>query len=441
MGEDIRDAVVVGGPHGVAIRVEGVPQALARSRRAVGRWWSAIGATMGVGLALGVVAGATGSNPLAVAAGVLFLVALLLLVPFGIAARVIGGRVEHALHAGPWLACAAVPNAGSCAGLLVLRDPYDGMLRVLSMYALRWNAERIAEIAAGGTVWWRPHPRRPGGVVAAPGGAPFVWAGPSRMRGQRRQVLRVAEQAGLTGCPGPAGVDRREELRSLPSFPDTLRARTPLDYAALAAAAESRSAASPPASPGRALRTAPWWRTPMLWQAVTVGILLAVVGAALGGLISAIASFAGFGFDVRSVFMGMCFGLGPFGAALIRFPGEVAAARRFSRAAQAPAGPAYRYVLLHGPGTYLVLYDLHGAPDDEPVAILPLNIAGTSAPTGTVELRGWLDHDHEGDPFVVPFIENRPCWPRTPLRQSHSPHFAGLRERVRGLSRDGGCSD
>ncbi|MFC7217307.1 hypothetical protein ACFQLX_03850 [Streptomyces polyrhachis] len=248
---------------------------------------------------------------------------------------------------------------------------------------------------------------------------------------------------------------RHEELLSRASVRYAFRGSASRSYAVLAAAAERQGAIRRPPSAKGAARTAPWWR---------IGPLLrvsSVLNTAVSGAIAVMGAVVFFASGESRLVLAIIAALNGFTALrllLFHVPAGVVAVRLFSRASQAPVGRSFRYVLLHSrtgpqPEAYLVLYHPHGTLEDEPIAVLPLAPTGTTrsrepdpglltrirvpanlpAPTGTAELHGWLDQDAEGDPLVVPFIEGRPYWPLTPLRQS-GPRFAELCETVRGLS-------
>ncbi|MFC9702290.1 hypothetical protein ACFTWD_16465 [Streptomyces sp. NPDC056943] len=114
-----------------------------------------------------------------------------------------------------------------------------------------------------------------------------------------------------------------------------------------------------------------------------------------------------------------------------------------ARAATAPVPVVRRYALLYDPrgGTpVLVVFPAHGGPDDRPEGLLPLAPPGTPnrprlglppAPTGSVELRGWLDRADDGLPIVVPWIEGRPLWPIEPYAEAGGSEFA---ERLEWLA-------
>lgn len=118
------------------------------------------------------------------------------------------------------------------------------------------------------------------------------------------------------------------------------------------------------------------------------------------------------------------------------------AARLLARAATAPVPVVRRYAMLHDPyggAPVLVVFPTHGGPDDRPEGLLVLASPGTpkrpwlglpSAPTGSVELRGWLDRADNGLPIVVPWIEGRPLWPAEPYREAGGSEFAEQLERL-----------
>ncbi|MFG3525653.1 hypothetical protein ACGF8B_02835 [Streptomyces sp. NPDC047917] len=203
------------------------------------------------------------------------------------------------------------------------------------------------------------------------------------------------------------------------------RARS-VTYAALAAVAESRAGRRGPATAKprpvgdvRAGRAVTWWRVPMLRRISGIGrtsgllgytVVVAVVCAAMGadsvpGAPRALAVLTGIVGAYR---------------AWRTFTSGIPSARRTARAATAPGPRTRRYALLldaddAAEGVLLVVFPAEGAdalpeglarivppgPDKCPWVGLP-------APTGTVELRGWLDAER----VVVAWIEGRPYWPQ-----------------------------
>lgn len=108
-----------------------------------------------------------------------------------------------------------------------------------------------------------------------------------------------------------------------------------------------------------------------------------------------------------------------------------------------------RYVLLPGfdDGLVLVLFPAHGGPEDLPEASLEVNPPGDPKhpwqgmppSVGTLELRSRWD----SAPTVVPWIDDRPLWPRYPYErvdiddQRERDHLAALTGR--GQPRRAGC--
>ncbi|MFE3947290.1 hypothetical protein ACFXPV_36350 [Streptomyces sp. NPDC059118] len=196
-------------------------------------------------------------------------------------------------------------------------------------------------------------------------------------------------------------------------------------YAALATTAELQArlrgpATAKPRGTGgvRAGQPVTWWRVPMLrWftgiarascllgYTAVIAVLCWVRGAdTVPGASRASAVLTGI--------MGAYFA---WRACVTRIP----LARRTARAANAPAPRTRRYALLFdvidaAEGPLLVLFPAEGS-EALPEGVLRLippgpdkcPWAGLPAPTGTVELRGWLD----GAPVVVAWIEGRPYWP------------------------------
>ncbi|MFI9211035.1 hypothetical protein ACIGW7_23325 [Streptomyces sp. NPDC053253] len=179
------------------------------------------------------------------------------------------------------------------------------------------------------------------------------------------------------------------------------------------------------------VREVPWWRVRGLRQVSALEeLLVAAVGCAGAGLgvwlDVGIPAYV-IGVLMAGTLLRACFRLLTTGRP---------AALLLARAATAPVPVVRRYALLYDPrgGTpVLVVFPAHGGPDDRPEGLIPLAPPGTSnrprlglpsAPTGSVELRGWLDRADNGLPIVVPWIEGRPLWPVEPYAEAGGSDFA-----------------
>ncbi|MFF5392147.1 hypothetical protein ACFY5H_28035 [Streptomyces sp. NPDC013012] len=211
-------------------------------------------------------------------------------------------------------------------------------------------------------------------------------------------------------------------------------------YARLAALAEQQPVPGP-RRPEADVRSAPWWRVRGLRRA-----------SGLNGLLSAAACCAFVGGSLLLPMEGFqrvyLFGLGTVFLVLLALwsfrvlRGGAGAARLLARAATAPVPVVRRYALLHDPRDdtpVLVLFPAHGGPDDLPEAVLSLAPPGTQkdsrlglppVPTGTAELRGWLDRTDDGRPVVVPWIDDRPLWPAGPYRETGTPEATAFLDRL-----------
>ncbi|WP_432059374.1 hypothetical protein [Streptomyces sp. S1] len=211
-------------------------------------------------------------------------------------------------------------------------------------------------------------------------------------------------------------------------------------YARLAALA-GRQPAPGPRRPEADVRSAPWWRVRSLRRASGLSEVLSAAAccAFAGGVL--LLPLEGF----QRVYL---FGLGAVSLFLLALwtfrvlTGGAGAARLLARAATAPVPVVRRYVLLYDPqddSPVLVLFPAHGGPDDLPEAVLSLLPPGPrkkprlglpTAPTGTADLRGWLDRSDDGQPVVVPWIEDRPLWPAGPYREAGMAEAASLLNRL-----------
>ncbi|MEU7511340.1 hypothetical protein AB0B13_04950 [Streptomyces sp. NPDC042898] len=179
------------------------------------------------------------------------------------------------------------------------------------------------------------------------------------------------------------------------------------------------------------VRAVPWWRVRGLRRVSALEeLLVAAVGCAGAGLgvwlDVGIPAYV-IGVLMAGTLLRACFRLLTTGRPV---------ALLLARAATAPVPVVRRYALLYDPrgGTpVLVVFPAHGGPDDRPEGLIPLAPPGTSnrprlglpsAPTGSVELRGWLDRADNGLPIVVPWIEGRPLWPVEPYAEAGGSDFA-----------------
>ncbi|MFJ4336997.1 hypothetical protein [Streptomyces sp. NPDC088915] len=211
-------------------------------------------------------------------------------------------------------------------------------------------------------------------------------------------------------------------------------------YERLAALAGRQSA---PGSrrPEADVRSAPWWRVRGLRRISGLSEVLVTAGscACAGGLLL---------LPLEGFERAYLFGLGAVSLLLLVFrtfrflTGGAGAARLLVRAATAPVPVVRRYALLHDPRDdvpVLVLFPAHGGPDDLPEAVLPLVPPGPQkkprlglppSSTGTVDLRGWLDRTDDGQPVVVPWIDDRPLWPAGPYRETGAAEVTSLLDRL-----------
>ncbi|WP_329622568.1 hypothetical protein OG357_20750 [Streptomyces sp. NBC_01255] len=205
-------------------------------------------------------------------------------------------------------------------------------------------------------------------------------------------------------------------------------------YALLAAEA-AREVVAPARAhrPEADVRAVPWWRVRSLRQGSGLGEVLisGVVCAVLLGVLTP-TDLDG-GPEIAAYTFGMMM-LGTFVVSGYRLltTGRPAA-RRLARAATAPRPATRRYVLLHGPAggrPSLFLFPDGERPDDLPDGLLMLRPSDAlpSAPTGSVELHGWLDRADSGLPVVVPWVDGRPLWPAEPLWEAGSADFEGQLE-------------
>ncbi|MDV5146720.1 hypothetical protein R1T08_21640 [Streptomyces sp. SBC-4] len=204
-------------------------------------------------------------------------------------------------------------------------------------------------------------------------------------------------------------------------------------YALLAA-----EAAREVVAPGRAhraeadVRAVPWWRVRSLRRVSGMGeVLISGVGCVTAGMLASPGLADGFAIPVI-VFGVLTLGIFLVSGYRLLTTGRPAALR-LARAATAPQPATRRYVLLHGPAggrPSLFLFPDGERPDDLPDGLLMLPPAGPlpSAPTGAVELHGWLDRADSGLPVVVPWVDGRPLWPAEPLWEAGGADFEGQLE-------------
>ncbi|MFG3240746.1 hypothetical protein [Streptomyces sp. NPDC048157] len=243
------------------------------------------------------------------------------------------------------------------------------------------------------------------------------------------------------GGPGAgSGVGAGEPLG-----PEATRASS-VTYASLAATAELQArlrgpATAKPRGTGevRAGQPVTWWRVPMLRWVTGVARASGLLGYTA---VIAVACWV-WGVDAvpgapraSAVLTGIMGAYFTWRACVTGIP----LARRTARAANAPEPRTRRYALLFdvndaAEGPLLVLFPAEGA-EALPEGLLRLippgpdkcPWAGLPAPTGTVELRGWLD----GAPVVVAWIEGRPHWPLD-VYQGVEPSDPGALEAVAEL--------
>ncbi|MFE2555414.1 hypothetical protein ACFXGT_05165 [Streptomyces sp. NPDC059352] len=213
-------------------------------------------------------------------------------------------------------------------------------------------------------------------------------------------------------------------------------------YALLAAHAE-RQAVTQTAThrPGADVREAPWWRVRGLRRVSGLNeVLISAAGCAGVGALVLTGLHEDITVGAYTAGVLVTGRLLVSGFRLLRSGRP--AALLLARAATAPVPVVRRYTMLHDPyggAPALVVFPAHGGPDDRPEGLLVLASPGTpkrpwlglpSAPTGSVELRGWLDRADSGLPVVVPWIEGRPLWPAEPYQEAGGSEFAEQLERL-----------
>lgn len=220
----------------------------------------------------------------------------------------------------------------------------------------------------------------------------------------------------------------------------------PLSYATFAdeAASQARLRGAAPVKPATTGLPRPgeplaWWRAPALRSIAGIStplLPLAHAGAVAVLLLTGSGEVSN-GLTVVAALIG-CLGLVMVWRAVVS---GIPRARLLAAAATAPGPRTRRYVLLHDgrvDGPTLVLFAAEEAPvtgvadsavegpdrrprsspgsDALPEGLLPLlppgprkdPWAGLPAPTGTVELRGWIG----GQPLAVAWIDGHPYWPQ-----------------------------
>ncbi|MFF0555562.1 hypothetical protein [Streptomyces sp. NPDC004266] len=423
-----------------ALDVEETAGALGRYRRRAERL--IIGG--GVTLALAVGLGALGAS-----APVLTILSLgIVALGAGAGSLVLARRMRRALGAGVWSAHPAVGVGQSrYATSVVLRSPDGGEVWPLTVIATRQRYELLRP-GPDGVLWWCGDPRA-GGVLAAPGGGPLIWAKPMRGARVRRRIVARAEAEGLMRRsapkqPQPVDVTEHITVDGLSVRLDALPRAAEPPYAVLAAHARRQAAPQ-----GRALRPeadvrrVAWWRVRSLRRiAGTTRVLVALAFCAAVGALALTGppeedapKLYAIGVLVLGALVHSCYRL--------LVAGRPAARLMARSAASSPPTPR-RYVLLYDPqggGPVLVLFPVHGGLYVQPEGVLPLIPPGPSKeprrglpsrPVGTAWLHGRRDFaSGAGMPFVTPWIEGRPLWPAGPYHENDGrPEFTALLDRL-----------
>ncbi|MGW4051272.1 hypothetical protein ACWENA_10615 [Streptomyces sp. NPDC004779] len=254
---------------------------------------------------------------------------------------------------------------------------------------------------------------------------------------RRRRAAREAREAQGAGLRAPASAPASPPV-SLLKAP----AAAPADHARFAAYAERQAVPQTrPPHPEADVREVPWWRVRSLRRWSGAQDVLMAGGAVLGLGVLALVAPADHTRVPGLVFLVITAGL--FVRSVFRLlTSGLPSVRLLVRAATAPVPVVRRYALLYDPyggAPVLVLFPDHGGDDDRPEAVLPLVSPGPAKrpweglpaePTGTVELRGWLDRAHDGAPLVVAWHEGRALWPAEPYRETGSAGFAALVDRL-----------
>ncbi|MEU6619492.1 hypothetical protein ABZ926_01685 [Streptomyces litmocidini] len=424
-----------------ALDVEETAAELGRYRRRAERLVVGGGVTVALAVGLGAL-GASGPVLTVLALGIVAMGA-------GAGSLVLARRMRRTLGAGVWSAHPAVAVGQSrYATSVVLRSPGGAETWPLTVIATRERYELLRP-GPDGVLWWCGDPRT-GGVLAAPGGRPLIWAKPMRGARVRRRIVAHAEAEGLMrrAAPkqpqGPVDVTEHITVDGLSVRLDGLPRAAGPAYADLAAHARRQAAPQGKAlRPEADVRRVPWWRVRGLRRVAGVPRVLialafcAAVGAAAltGPPKGDVPMLYGIGLLVLGALAHSCHRMLVAGGPT---------ARLMARAASAAPPTPRRYVLLydpHGGGPVLVLFPVHGGPYVQPEGLLPLIPPGPpksprrglpARPVGTAWLHGLRDFAPGGrTPFVVPWIDGRPLWPAEPYRKSDGgPEFTALLERL-----------
>ncbi|MFB7354946.1 hypothetical protein [Streptomyces gardneri] len=460
-----------------ALDVEETARALERTRRrAVGLIVAGL-VTIAVAGGLGLLFADTwprGAVNLPLALGIVSLL--------GGAATLFGARrMRRTLGTGTWSAHPATTVGGKGhATSLVLRAPDGPETWPLAAVATRQRYELVRP-GPDGVLWWCGDPRV-GGVLAAPGGGPLIWAKPLRGERVRRRIVALAEAQGLlhrpaprqpqgpavepahvqepSVVPEPAHVQEPSVVPEASAVQDPTVVQAPTavhepsvstdprppvsgpTYAVLAAHAQRQ--AEPPGKaprPEADVREVSWWRVRSLRSIAGVTSVLIALGfcAAMG----AVALTGPSERDMPKLFFA-----GAVSLAGLVFSGYrmltagLPTARVLARAATTFTPVPRRYVLLydpHGGAPVLVFFSMHGGLDEAPEGVLPLVPPGPpkhprrglpALPVGPAGLHGWRDLTRNGDAFVVPWIDGRPLWPSGPYREAGGKGFPALLDRL-----------
>ncbi|MFE5208453.1 hypothetical protein [Streptomyces sp. NPDC056600] len=412
------EAVGAGEPPGTAqeraaLLLPATRKRLARNRT-MGRWFLTVGGvTCLAAAALRAWAGAAAAEveTYAVTWGVCLLVVAAVFLRDA-------GRVRTVLERYPWRPRRIVRVRGAAASALLLEAPEYGELWPLTCSS--------AGALSGAAVVWAAGDPRVGGVVLSPRGGEVHHRA---VLARGRRLRRTAAAAEVRALPGRLVTDRSPAGPRPPAVAPggaACRDAAALTYARLAAVAERR--AGDPAGavvPEADVRQAPWWRVRGLRRLSGVSDVCLGLGSLAPTLLGVVGLLDGTEV-VRGCFTLLLWILAvAFAVRHVR--GRVPHLRRvLAAAAAAAAAVERRYVLLADcPGregrawtVTLVVYPASGGQDDLPEGVLEVYapgsgsrpLTGLPAPTGTVELRGWLDASDEGA-VVVPSIGGTVLWP------------------------------
>ncbi|ALO09425.1 hypothetical protein AQF52_3831 [Streptomyces venezuelae] len=439
-----------------ALDVEETARALERTRRrAVGLIVAGL-VTIAVAGGLGLLFADTwprGAVNLPLALGIISLL--------GGAATLFGARrMRRTLGTGTWSAHPAATVGGKGhATSLVLRAPDGPDMWPLAAVATRQRYELVRP-GPDGVLWWCGDPRV-GGVLAAPGGGPLIWAKPLRGERVRRRIVARAEAQGLLHRPAPRQPQRPAvEPAHVPVLPGPSVVQAPTavhepslstdpcpppsgpTYAVLAAHAQRQ--AEPPGKaprPEADVREVPWWRVRSLRRIAGVTSVLIALGfcTAMG----AVALTGPSERDLPKLFFAAAVSLaGLVFSGYRMLTAGLPMVRVLARAATTFTPVPRRYVLLydpHGGAPVLVFFSMHGGLDETPEGVLPLVPPGPpkhprrglpALPVGPAGLHGRRDLTRNGDAFVVPWIDGRPLWPSGPYREAGGKGFPALLDRL-----------